>query len=305
MFHRVAEGDVVRATKVLMMALGVVMLVSGVAGLAWALSTDTEAALGVGITGATFVCVGAGIMVTALYIGRLDNSKLLREGTPATAQVLSTRDTGVMVNNVNLVVELELLVTVPGRAPYEARARHVLQGRTQWGAIQPGMTVAVKVDPSDPATVAVDPEGGMDASGLAALLAGAAAPGTPTSSTPTPGAAPPGAPTASEVVPVSAAAIVAGGVATVGRLEQAAPTGMVAGQVAQGLAAAEADDPVLHVSFSYTGPGGTTLRQTALMRVPDGKAEHLVPGAVIPVAYLPDMPERATIDWARLGTTIM
>lgn len=294
-----------RGTKVLLLVLGDVMLVSGVAALIWALTSDGDAALGVAIMGATFVCVGAGIAVAAFSVGRLDTSKLLRHGTPGTARVLSTRDTGVIVNNVNLVVELGLLVTVPGRPPYEARVRHVLRGRTQWGAIQPGMTVAVKVDPSDPAKVAVDPDGGTDASGLASLLAGAANPGAVTPSAVTPGAAAPGPAGGPEIIPVSAADIVARGVSTEGRLEQAAPTGMVAGQVAQGLTATEADDAVVHVTFSYRGPGGTALRQTALMRVPDGKAAHLVPGATVPVAYLPDMPERATIDWARLGTTII
>lgn len=293
-----------RATKVLMWVLGDVMLVSGVAAVIWALTTDTDAALGVAIMGATFVSVGAGITVAAFYVGRLDTTKLLRDGTPGTARVLSTRDTGVIVNNVNLVVELGLLVTVAGRPPYEARVRHVLGGRTQWGAIQPGMTVAVRVDPSDPAKVAVDPDGGTDAPGLASMLAGAAAPGAATPGATGLAVAAPGAP-APEIVPVSAADIVARGVATEGRLEQATPTGMVAGQVAQGLSTTEADDAVVQVTFSYSGPGGTALRQTALMRVPDGKAAHLVPGATVPVAYLPDMPERATIDWARLGTTII
>ncbi|HET6952744.1 MAG TPA: hypothetical protein VFI47_20350 [Acidimicrobiales bacterium] len=305
-----------RTTKVVMAVAGVAMLVAGLAGGAWAATADSEAALGVGIMAATLGFVGVVFVLVARYLGGLDTTQQLRDGVPGSAQVLSTRDTGTIINGHSLVVELGLLVTVPGRPPYEAKVRHVAQGRTQWGAIQPGMLVGVKVDPADPARVVIDPDGtGLVAAGAwggagAHLPAGAGAAAIPggIGAAGMPGgigaAAMPGA--GPRVVPVSAADIVARGVASEGRLEQAAPTGMTAGQVAQGLPAHEADDPVMHITFSYTGPGGQHLHQTALMRVPDGKSRHLTPGATLPVAYLPDNPEMATVDWARLrGTTIL
>jgi hypothetical protein len=36
--------------------------------------------------------------------------------------------------------------------------------------------------------------------------------------------------------------------------------------------------------------------------VPDGKAGYLAAGVPVPIAYLPEAPQLATIDWDRLGT---
>jgi hypothetical protein len=72
--------------------------------------------------------------------------------------------------------------------------------------------------------------------------------------------------------------------------------------MAPGLVAHEADDPVARVEFTYVGPGGRQLQQKALLRVPDGKAGYLAAGVPVPIAYLPEAPQLATIDWDRLGT---
>lgn len=98
----------------------------------------------------------------------------------------------------------------------------------------------------------------------------------------------------------TAADIVSRGVSTTGELGPIVPTGMTAGQVAQHLPAHEADDPLVQIAFTYLGPGGQTLRTEAMMRVPDGKAAALVTGRQVPVRYLPDRPEVATLDWDRL-----
>ncbi len=309
-----------RTTKVAFVVLGLLALVGGVVLAAMAAASDSATALGMGIFGGTLIFLAVVFLLVARYMGGLDTGTVLRDGVPGIAQVLSIRDTGTIVNSVNLVVELGLQVTIPGQPAYQVKVRHVQQGRTQWGSIQPGMTVAVKVDPHDLSNVAVDPDG-PDSAGAAAAAAlgwGGGLPGSPGPAT----AAPPftGGPLAgtpitpaqlavggeaaaggTAVVPVSAADIVARGVATQGSVESAAPTGMTAGQVAAGLAPHEADDPVMQIAFTYAGPGGGQMRQQALIRVPDGKAGYLTAGAVVPVAYLPDMPQRATIDWSRLG----
>ncbi len=105
--------------------------------------------LGLGITGATFVVVGLIWMIVAKFLGNLDPQKLLGQLSPrtlnadgsadppiaGTALVTSVQDTGMILNGVNLVVKVGLQITLPGKPPYDAEARHVLQGRTQWGAL--------------------------------------------------------------------------------------------------------------------------------------------------------------------------
>jgi hypothetical protein len=179
-----------------------------------------------------------------------------------------------------------LVEGVPNTMPYEADTRVTL-GRTQWGAIQPGMLLPVVVDPTDHQRVAFDPSRPVGAaSGIPGMPGAGGAPLT-------------GAPQ-TQVVQRSAADIVGRGVPTTGVLQSVVPTGMVAGQVAPGLAPEQADDPVVQITMVYEGPGGQQLTTTAMMRVPDGRAGHLATGAVVPVRYLADEPATATIDWDRL-----
>jgi hypothetical protein len=97
----------------------------------------------------------------------------------------------------------------------------------------------------------------------------------------------------------SAADIIAQGTQGFGTLELVTPTGMTAGQAKAGLPPEEADDPITMVVFTYQA-GGKSMRSQIMVRVPDGKGDTLIAGASIPIAYLPDAPETATIDWSRL-----
>src|SRR5690606_30719695 len=99
---------------------------------------------------------------------------------------------------------------------------------------------------------------------------------------------------------MSAADVIARGVASQGVLLAAASTGMTAGQVLTTLPAHEADDPLMKVVFTYTPSGMGEQRSEILVRVPDGKGHWLQPGETLPIAYLPDAPATATIDWSRL-----
>jgi hypothetical protein len=56
----------------------------------------------------------------------------------------------------------------------------------------------------------------------------------------------------------------------------------------------------MRVVFTFTPSGGSEQRNEILLRVPDGKAHWLVPGETLPIAYLPEDPTDATIDWSRL-----
>ena len=183
------------------------------------------------------------------------------------------------------------MVAVTGRGPYEATMRVAL-GRAQWGSLQPGMTVPVRVDPTNPSKIALDQSRPVVPAGAGSLADGM--PGaSPTFAMPGGGAA--------HVTAVMAADIVAAGVKVTGVLQQVAPTGMTAGQVVGGLSPDEADDPVVHAIFVYSDGAGTSHRCESLFRVPDGKARYLVPGNPIPVSFLPHDPARSTIDFSRLA----
>jgi len=291
--------------------------------------------LGLGITGATFVVVGVIWMMIAKFIGNLDPAKILGQtgGTSGlgangnadppimgTALVTSVQDTGMVLNGVNLVVKVGLQVTLAGQAPYDAETRFVAQGRTQWGALQPGMTVGVLVNRNDLSKVVINtgeasamaPEvpdvagilqhaglGGLaesfmriDQTGQSAVVQSPVAP--------VPGVRPvvQAGGQQFQATVKSAADIIAQGTQGFGTLELITPTGMSAGQAKAGLPAEEADDPVMMVVFTYQA-GGRSMRSQIMVRVPDSKGDTLIVGASIPIVYLPDNPETATIDWSR------
>ncbi len=78
-------------------------------------------------------------------------------GVPGSARLLSVTDTGGTLNE-HPICEIQLEVTVPGHAPYTTVLRQPVP-RMQAPMLQPGGTVAVKVDPNDPTTVVMDWEG--------------------------------------------------------------------------------------------------------------------------------------------------
>ena len=64
-------------------------------------------------------------------------------------------DTGITVND-DPVIGLRLTVQRPGQAPYEAVINKSLVSRVHISQFQPGWQVPVRVDPHDPARVALD-----------------------------------------------------------------------------------------------------------------------------------------------------
>lgn len=242
--------------------------------------------------------------------------RLLASGIPGSALVLDVRDTGVTINHVNAVFEARLQVTIPGRAPYGATAEVTL-GRMNWGALQPGMTVAVKVDPKNPSRVAIDWAGqrggamGGLAQGLAAAMQrggvhfggvqGRVTPGTvvtPGGSFQIPGVS--GAMQASTVR--SAEDVVAEGERAEGTIQAVSHTGATAGQMAPdaGLDAEKAADPMVYVAMQVHPRQGAAFAAQGIYRVPKTKLGTLAIGRRVPVAFLPGRPETATIDWSRV-----
>jgi len=283
-----------RGTRMGLLVGSALSFLLGVLSLVW-VAVDSTMALAGGIVGGSFLLTGIVLVFAARYVGSLDTSGLLRDGIPGTATVLSTQDTGVTINDLNLVVQLRLRVTVPGRAPYEVTIRHVLSGRSAWGSIQPGMVLPVRVDPTNPNHVAVDSNAGgpVMSSPVMPVMASPAVAGGPET--------PPSMMIneSVDVVRVTGADIVAAGVQTTGQVVSVQPLGVTAGQLTAGLPADQADDPVVHVVFTFVGPGGAQRRKEALIRVPDGKQDVLAPGRPVAVSYLEETPDTATIDWSR------
>ena len=266
-----------RAVVYLLAALGVGLLGYGGYALYNAATDDNSINQIAGYSmGGGFAVAG---LVTLLAARRLWDAApaKVRDGVAGYAQVHAVHDTGVTIRGTQLVVKLDVTASAPGIAPYPA-AVTVKLGRPQWGAIQPGMSVPVLIDPNDHRQVAYDYDRPAQAAATGSGFAGG------------PGGA--------QVVTRSAADVVAQGVPVMGTLFSAHASGLTAGQAAAGLPPDQADDPLVSVSFGYAGPDGQQRTMTALVRVPDGK--HLTAGQPVPVSYLPHDPGTATIDWSRL-----
>jgi len=77
-------------------------------------------------------------------------------GEPARATVIEVWDTGITVNN-DPVIGLRLTVEErPGHPPYEAVIKKSLVSRVHVPQFQPGSHVPIRIDPRDPARVALD-----------------------------------------------------------------------------------------------------------------------------------------------------
>lgn len=93
------------------------------------------------------------LIVVLLVVPLLRTSALLKTGEAGTATVLKVRNTGAQYNG-SPQVRFLLEVHAPGRAPYQTEAV-ALVSRHARAQYQPGTVVAVRIDPANPARVAV------------------------------------------------------------------------------------------------------------------------------------------------------
>ncbi len=321
-----------RGTSKVLLLFGLVFVVvaGGIAFVVWhmtstiaggAMRTTDPASMMSGIGGMivwTIVPIVAitvvGLLVFFVFVRRIMGAdrRILANGIAGTALVLSVRDTGITINNVNAVIEARLQVTIPGRPPYETTAEVTL-GRMSWGALQPGMTVAVRVDPANNARVAIDGRGGAAPDGLAGLAQGLAAQmragagahvtvGAP-GAVATPGGtfAVPGISGAMQAKTVrDAADVIANGERAEGTIQSVSDTGATAGQMVPGIEPEKAGDPMVFVAMQVKPRNGAPFPAQGLYRVPKHKLGALAIGRRVSVAYLPGQPQSATIDWARV-----
>lgn len=108
------------------------------------------------LMGSIFVLTGGILLAVGIVMVRSARGKarLLATGLAGTATIASVRQTSMMVNN-QPVLAFELLVQVPGRPQYTATLRELIPF-IRLAQVQPGNTLAVRVDPARPERVAID-----------------------------------------------------------------------------------------------------------------------------------------------------
>jgi uncharacterized protein (DUF58 family) len=118
-------------------------------------------------TGSAGVWLAAAVLGVVSFLGflllatseatatRKTRKRVWAEVIPATAKVLEARANGSLNNHP--YVDLTLEVTVPNQGPRTAQVRQLIS-QLMVGRIEPDKEIAVKVDPTNPAIVVVDPE---------------------------------------------------------------------------------------------------------------------------------------------------
>jgi hypothetical protein len=162
--------------------LGVIFLVLGIGLAALAFLPgdgsigDTMRGEGLGIVAITFIPMGIVFTIIGVYVGRLTagRRRLLREGIPGQATILSLEGGNMVVNNVNYLVTFRLRVSLAGRPPYDVAHRQLVP-IFALASLPIGSTVPVMVDPRDPQRLTIDLAN--EAAGLRQAAAAPVAPG--------------------------------------------------------------------------------------------------------------------------------
>ena len=251
-----------------------------------------------GITG--LILVGFGLRARR---GAADADRIAITGLAGTASITGLTQTGMTLNN-QPQVEMELLVSVPGRAPYQARRKEfvplILLGR-----LSSGLPLPVKVDPADPQRLIIDwGTSGTTPTTAASLFSGAAAgsPGggqTETLSQVQAALAQSGMPTAAPfaspeqggyTVDQLRAAVRANGIDGTATIDKLADTGEIVG-----------DERLFTMEVTLHVPGRPDqhLPASAAM-VPIAAAVHVAIGRTVPVKVARDNPNLVLFEWEKL-----
>jgi len=245
-------------------------------------------------------------------------------GVAGTGQIMGLRQTGTTVND-QPQVELNLLVTIPGRSPYRAKVKEIvpliLLNRLQG-------TLPVRVDPAEPETVVVQwdqPNVGLDAltgfdlseiarTGRVLHAAGGDAGGAGGGAA---GAAGPGSSVDETLGQVAAMLAAAGGGAApvFGQAEQAGYTmeQLRAWLRANGIAGTAridrlddsgqtlGDERLFTMTATVTIPGrGPFVTGPSAAMVPLEKVGRIAVGVALPIRVAPDNQDMLMFEWDRV-----
>jgi hypothetical protein len=282
------------------------------------------------IAALTFIPLGIIFTAIGVYFGRMTagRKRLLREGIPAQATILSLEGGNMVINNINYVISFRLRVMVPGRAPYDTDHRQLVP-IFALASLPIGATVPVMVDPKDPRKLTIDLAGEAAELRQAAVTTPSAqvVPNTlstmrdaaPNTFTPDlqPGApAWPGMP-GWPVTPASPGPLGMPGHAVVptavmgGVTLDAGPTGRTAdaallagGRPGTAFIREARDtgidvhgDSVVELILDVTPEGGSPYEVRTAALVPAAAGSRASPGATVPVRIDQESPDRVAFDW--------
>jgi hypothetical protein len=188
------------------------------------------------IAALTFIPMGIIFTAIGVYFGRLTagRKRLLREGIPGQATILSLSGGTMVVNNINYLITFRLRVVLPGRAPYDTDHRQLVP-IFSLASLPVGATVPVMVDPADQTRLTIDLAGEAAGMRQAVVASGQAAQVVPNTLSTMHGSAPntftadpnPGAPGWPATPPVTASTMGGIGGATLGLvMDQLARSGI-------------------------------------------------------------------------------
>jgi hypothetical protein len=270
------------------------------------------------LTGAILGGVGAVLLLAGLLWMRsaAKKDRISTMGVAGTGQIMGLGQTGMTVND-QPQVELDLLVTIPGRSPYRVKVKEIVPlimlNRLQG-------TLPVRVDPAEPDAVVIQwdqPNVGLEADGFEAPDAGWGGSARLAGFAAVAGPARPGSGT-DETLGQVAAAMAAAGSEAAPVFGQAAQAGYTMEQLrawlrANGLAGTAridrlddsgqtvGDERLFTMTATVTIPGRPPfVTGPSAAMVPLAKVGRIAVGVALPVRVAPDNQNMLTFEWDRI-----
>jgi hypothetical protein len=251
---------------------------------------------GMALTGGILGVVGIGLLIFGIASLRKASAtrRIDETGLAGTAQIVGLTQTGMYLNN-NPQIGMQLMVSVPGRNPYQVEVRQFVP-LMLLGSISVGGTLPVKVDQQDPSKVVIDWDGGGVQPNAAFTSAwGGAMPGMAGAM---PGVMPGAMPMATTTT------VNVGGQGNVEQLRaQLSATGLdgtATIQMAQDTGVAIGTSKLFSVQMTVNVPGRAPYQETSAAMVPQEDAAKIVAGATVPVKVSPDNANLVMIQWDKV-----
>ena len=312
-----------RGGRMLVLVALVELGLAAVFWLVFAEMAEADAGDAMRLTGAILGGVGVMLLLGGLLWmrGAAKKDRISATGVAGTGQIMGLGQTGVTVND-QPQVELDLLVTIPGRSPYQAKVKEIVPlimlNRLQG-------TLPVRVDPAEPDTVVVQWDqpnagfealGGFDLAEIArsgtVLYAAGGGPGGPG------GSGGPGSGVDETLGQVAAVLAAAGGGGAAPVYGEAAQAGYTMEQLrawlrANGIAGTAridrlddsgqtvGDERLFTMTATVSLPGRPSfVTGPSAAMVPLEKVGRVAVGVALPVRVAPDNQNMLTFEWDRI-----
>jgi hypothetical protein len=228
------------------------------------------------------------IVVFKYASSMMGDSKVLDSGVPGQAVVMSLEPTGTVINDMYYVCNIGLRVQLPAQAPFDVIVKQSVPLHAM-ARVDPGRTVAVKVDPVDRTKVAIDfntvvtgPAPAAMADPSAGMIAGAVATGG-----------------LSGITVSSTVDLLKSGQRVLGVLTEYADTGNTPASLGVAPTRPEfANDPLYAVTLQLHVSNTAPIESKVVHRVPRAQVPNLTMGMQLNCAVDPSNPTRnVAIDW--------